>query len=226
MQRSARYMFHAAAGVSAALFLLAVGFWIASHRAKYTLTLTGDPCYQVFAVSRGGIIFSLTTLSDETARPKSPPERWIWEEGPPEDLPWGEVVDPIPPSELPVAGFMFQRVARRKATDVFLLLPLPFLVAVFAVLPLAEVLMIRRRGRRASRVAAGLCVRCGYDLRASPDRCPECGAVPTQKAARPAGRSNWTDSQTVEQVGEFLRHAFHCQAEPNGVGTELHLGNV
>jgi hypothetical protein len=61
-------------------------------------------------------------------------------------------------------------------------IPLWLLSFVLA-LPWILVAMIRR----AYRQPAGMCVRCGYDLRATPDRCPECGtSVSIEKKATQA----------------------------------------
>jgi hypothetical protein len=57
-----------------------------------------------------------------------------------------------------------------------LLIPYWLLLAAFGPLPLVRLLSLSRRRRAAC--AAGLCPNCGYDLRASPDRCPECGTSP------------------------------------------------
>ena len=61
-----------------------------------------------------------------------------------------------------------------------LYVPFWFLAAAFLAMPLARLVRLARSRRR---TRGGLCATCGYDLRASPGRCPECG---TSTATVPA----------------------------------------
>jgi hypothetical protein len=58
--------------------------------------------------------------------------------------------------------------------------PIWFMAALFAVLPALRAAVSSRERRERRGHVVGLCRSCGYDIRSTPDRCPECGTAPAK----------------------------------------------
>jgi hypothetical protein len=72
---------------------------------------------------------------------------------------------------------------RQSANETLFWFPHWLVLGVMAVLPVLLWMKRIRSVRMQNRFAHGLCLVCGYDLRATPDRCPECGTVPEKGPA-------------------------------------------
>ena len=182
-----RHAIRWSAGASVALAFAVAGLTALSWRAGQTFHLdraTGSPADMVVQfrhvrVARGGVL-----LRASTSRYLNAEIDWAWSP-PPLNSGWrvARVADPRTavrvaypvPWTMPTHWGFAWRVQRRptwSSADVVVPAAVPI-----ACLAAPAVVLGVRHARRTRRPTAGAWAACGYDLHATPDRCPECGAV-------------------------------------------------
>ncbi len=178
MIRLRRAILAALTVLSTFLFLASALFWCRSYRHNDMLRFYGKQRNVELVTGRGRVLCHA--------------ERWVSPTDVNDTAPW-LAWDSTPASSALEAFRFYARAvtvvagfstASGKMTSSYLSLeyhwrdltvPFWFLCLLFAIVPTVHFATHIRRRRRQ---LAGFCKRCGYDLRATPDRCPECGTAP------------------------------------------------
>jgi hypothetical protein len=176
----ARITFLFASTLSLICCLAFIALWVRGYFVVDVLTRTGSDARRAVGCSRGSLAY---IRDDINVWPTSRPTRWKLSQEHPEDL-LASTTRMLPNAHPPVAGFFFHLGGDGRNPNSFFepsliaIAPAWSAVALTAILPPIAAVSVVRRRRRARRDQSGHCRACGYDLRATPDRCPECGAVP------------------------------------------------
>jgi hypothetical protein len=170
VRRTALILFDIVASLSLLLCALAAALSVQSYFVGRKIGYDDQWGWRSIAVARGELCIHIVHTF---AAPPPLEKGWFAEDAPTLD-PYASAAWYFPTARPPVAGFFFGHRAVL-GTATLVLLPMPVVAAVLALLPLADLALHRRRRRDRRRVAEGHCVACGYDCRATPDRCPECG---------------------------------------------------
>ena len=192
MKRLLRILFNVLTVLSLLICLATVVLWVRSYRlADFIGYSHNDPPgpravdWALHATSAGGRV-AFIQLRDVYTDPvqissqarERYPSRWYrWDD---RSVPVRRAGNGFP--TILGAGFRARRNVHPNYTNMYraIVLPHAALVALTALAPAWWFVAARRRRLRTTRRNAGLCVKCGYDLRATPDRCPECGTAVTK----------------------------------------------
>jgi hypothetical protein len=153
-----RRTFTALSVLSLLLCLATPALWVRSYRIGDAV---GWPGETLAATSEGRLYFSF--IAERFANENPWRSVTVWQ--------WSDRTGRRPVPRFEFAGFAYTTIGTPAVSTSFAV-PMWFLVLLFAIAP---AVWIRRLLRSRRRRRAGHCPVCGYDLRATPERCPECG---------------------------------------------------
>jgi hypothetical protein len=174
--RATRILIHAATTISLLLCAAAIALWVLAQSHSYWVGRRTRLTYHEVGVSRNKLYLQAWVRTGSADSP-DPPD-WLWTSSPAKDL-LHDFAEAAGQDHAPATGFLFHHHDAFGEKAFIVALPLPLVVPLLAAVPLAAAtLHLRRRRRAAARTTSHNCRTCGYDLRATPDRCPECGTAP------------------------------------------------
>jgi hypothetical protein len=161
----------ATAAASGVLCVAAATLWVRSHSVADQLNRSQADGYTLLSSDRGALAY---VVVDESP-PAGGPTAWHWARA--YGGTFGGGFDSAAGSS--VANWSAGGTAYRQHAWWVGHWVIVVATAIFPVVRLANGWRERRARRLRARCLRGECSACGYDLRATPDRCPECGAVPS-----------------------------------------------
>jgi hypothetical protein len=176
MRGLARHFFTLLAAVSLLLCVAVCVLWVRSYFTSDLMHLDGGSRWIYISTCQGSLMCGTWLKSDHnpTIQPR-------YRTVPPNDLAWiGPQHRRRAARKFGGIGFWyFDQVSGTTPSLREVIVPLWFIAICGAIIPLVHA---HHALRSHQRQRVGLCLTCGYDLRASPERCPECGALSPQKA--------------------------------------------
>jgi hypothetical protein len=165
MKRLGGLLVSLGAGLSLLLLVLVCAMWVRSYWRADVAGQVGDSGMFCVGSYRGHLLWAVNM------HPQREPEGPEWAHDSYDlavaENTWDAIRND---ASWRVAGFSY---SREHQPDMQILVTPSWAVALAtAGLP---ILCVRSRSMRRRRSRMGLCAQCGYDLRASPERCPECG---------------------------------------------------
>ena len=185
-----RGLFTISSAISLLLCIAVCTLWIRSYWLGDTVTWANADGHRRIRTASGSLSIHLALEDWSTVPARFQPLRYQRDDWS-TPMNWHVFLSPNPGNvhtSWEFAGFAWYQLrnTRTGARSVISVTPFWSLALVTAVPPLIWV--TRRLRDRRRRAQAGLCPTCGYDLRATPDRCPECGASPSHIPAPAALR--------------------------------------
>jgi hypothetical protein len=175
------------------LFVMTLAMWVRScdrsdSLNRYRRDVAGADTYHdttgIF-IMRGMIGGGYLRIYPPTTQDWPPDARWRFHTAGANPIPW--------PHRFSMLGFRYWN-TKLPGTPSFRgmdvvggTIPLWFVATLLAIAPGVAARRLRHERRRRRRIAAGLCGACGYDVRASGERCPECGLLVPSPAGRGLG---------------------------------------